>query len=56
MCLIGKDSKGNWIVQGPKGKYGGLSANRFAASQFAMFEAGTPHAAVMVPVNMAQGR
>ena len=48
MCLIGKDSRGNWVVQGPEGKYGGLSVNRAEALKFAMFENGYAHAAVMV--------
>lgn len=59
-CLIGRNSKGNWVVQGPHGKYGGLFVDRVAALKFAMFEGGTPHAAVMVPgtleLNMTQGR
>jgi hypothetical protein len=49
MCMIGRDSKGNWVVQGPQGKYGGLFVNRVAALKFAMFENGAPHPAVMVP-------
>jgi hypothetical protein len=60
MCMIGKNSKGNWVVQGSQGKYGGLFVNRAAALKFAMFENGTPHAAVMVPgileLNITQGR
>jgi hypothetical protein len=60
MCKIGKDSKGNWVVQGPQGRYGGLFVNRTAALKFAMFEDGQPHAAVMVPgvleLNMTQRR
>jgi hypothetical protein len=60
MCLIGRNSDCNWVVQGPQGKFGGLFAERVAALKFAMFEGGTPHAAVMVPgtleLNMAQGR
>lgn len=59
MCRIGKDGRGNWVVQGPQGKYGGLFVNRAAALKFAMFEGGEPHAAVMVPgileLNMTQG-
>jgi len=59
MCMVGRDSKGNWVVQGPHGKYGGLFLNRVAALKFAMFENGAPHAAVMVPdileINMTQG-
>jgi hypothetical protein len=49
MCMIGRDSKGRWVVQGPQGKFGGLFVDRVAALKFAMFEGGTPHAAVMVP-------
>jgi len=60
MCLICKDGKGNWVVQGPQGRYGGFFASRVAALKFAMFEGGTPHPAVMVPgileLNMTQGR
>ena len=60
MCRIGKDSRGNWVVQGPQGKYGGLFVDRVAALKFAMFEGGTPHAAVMVPgileLNITQER
>ena len=60
MCMIGRNSKGNWVVQGPQAKYVGLFLNRVAALKFAMFENGTPHAAVMVPgileLNMMQGR
>jgi hypothetical protein len=59
MCMIGKDRKGNWVVQGSRGTYGGLFISRAAALKFAMFENGTPHAAVMVPgileLNMTQG-
>ena len=60
MCLIGKDSGGNWVAQESQGKYGGLFASRVAALKFAMFEGGTPHAVVMVPgifeLNMRQER
>jgi hypothetical protein len=59
MCLIGKDSKGNWVVQEPQGKYGGLFVNRAEALKFAIFENGHPQAAVMVPdtleLHMMQG-
>ena len=59
MCLIGKDSKGNWVVQEPQGKYGGLFVNRAEALKFAIFENGHPQAAVMVPdtleLHMTQG-
>jgi hypothetical protein len=60
LCLIGKDSKGHWVVQGPQGRYGGLFVDRARALRFAMFENGTPRTAVMVPgtleLNVAQGR
>jgi hypothetical protein len=60
MCKIGKDGRGNWVVQGPQGKFGGLFVDRAAALKFAMFKNGHPHAAVMVPgileLNMTQGR
>jgi hypothetical protein len=59
MCMIGRDSKGNWVVRGPHGKYGGLFTDRAAALKFAMFGDGHPHAAVMVPypleLNMTAG-
>jgi hypothetical protein len=58
LCKIGKDSVGNWVVQGPKGTYGGLFISRAEALRFAMFENGNPHAIVMVPgafeLNMTQ--
>ena len=25
LCKIGKDSEGNWVVQGPHGRYGDFS-------------------------------
>jgi hypothetical protein len=60
LCMIGKDGKGSWVVQGPHGTYGGLFVSRAKALQFAMFDNGTPHAAVMVPgtleLNVTQGR
>ena len=57
MCMVGRNSRGHWVVQGSN--YGGLFVSRAQALKFAMFENGTPHAAVMVPgileLNMAQG-
>ncbi|MEW6454541.1 MAG: hypothetical protein AB1490_28140 [Pseudomonadota bacterium] len=48
-CLIGKDSRGRWVVQGPHNRYGGFFVSRAAAFRFAMFEYGTkPQAVVMV--------
>lgn len=49
LCMIGRDSGGNWVVQGPQGRYGGLFTKRTEALRFAMFENNSPHAVVMVP-------
>jgi hypothetical protein len=58
LCMVGKDSRGNWVVQGPQGQYGRLFFSRAEALRFAMFENGSPHAVVMVPgtfeLNMMQ--
>ncbi|MGB9043917.1 MAG: hypothetical protein WCC81_15760 [Pseudolabrys sp.] len=48
--LIGKDSRGNWVVQDDRGLCGGLFVNRTEALKFAMFENGNhPQAVIMVP-------
>ena len=48
--LIGKDSRGNWVVQDDRGLCGGLFVDRTQALRFAMFENGhQPQAVVMVP-------
>jgi len=48
--LIGKDSRGNWVVQDERGLCGGLFVDRTQALRFAMFENGNkPQAFVMVP-------
>jgi len=48
--LIGKDSRGNWVVQDQQGICGGLFVDRAEALRFAMFENGNrPQAVVMVP-------
>ena len=48
--LIGKDSRGNWVVQDERGLCGGLFVNRTEALKFAMFENGNhPQAVIMVP-------
>ncbi|MGB2657619.1 MAG: hypothetical protein WBC84_05240 [Pseudolabrys sp.] len=48
--LIGKDSRGNWVVQDERGLCGGLFVDRTEALKFAMFENGNqPQAVVMVP-------
>jgi hypothetical protein len=50
LFLIGKDSRGNWVVQDQRGTCGGLFVNRAEALRFAMFESGNrPQAVVMVP-------
>jgi hypothetical protein len=47
---IGRDSRGNWVVQDQQGLCGGLFANRVDALKFAMFENGNcPQAVIMVP-------
>jgi hypothetical protein len=48
--LVGKNSRGHWVVQDKQHLYGGLFVNRTAALRFAMFESGNrPQAVIMVP-------
>jgi hypothetical protein len=48
--MIGKDSRGNWVVQDQQAICGGLFVNRTEALKFAMFENGNrPQAVIMVP-------
>ena len=50
LFLIGKNSRGNWVVQNNRGGCGGLFVNRTEALKFAMFENGNrPQAVIMVP-------
>ena len=50
LFLIGKNSRGNWVVQDNRGSCGGLFVNRTEALKFAMFENGNrPQAVIMVP-------
>ena len=50
LFLIGKDSRGNGVVQDNQGSCGGLFVNRAEALKFAMFENGNrPQAVIMVP-------
>lgn len=50
LFLIGRDKRGNWVVQDQCGLYGGLFISRSEALKFAMFESGNkPQAVVMVP-------
>jgi hypothetical protein len=47
---IGRDSRGNWVVQDDQGVCGGLFIDRTQALRFAMLENGNgPQAVVMVP-------
>jgi len=49
LFFIGKDSRGNWIVQDQSGRCGGLFISRKEALKFALFENGNrPQAVVMV--------
>jgi hypothetical protein len=50
LFFIGKNSRGNWVVQDQAGARGGLFVDRAEALRFAMFENGhKPQAVVMVP-------
>jgi hypothetical protein len=50
LFLIGKDSRGNWVVQDQRGLRGGLFVNRAAALKFALFENGDrPELVITVP-------
>ena len=40
IVFIGKNSRGNWIVQQQNGIYGGLFVNRAQAFKYALFENG----------------
>src|SRR5215813_10179665 len=47
---IGRNSRGNWVVQDQSGLKGGLFVDRAEALRFALFENGRrPQAVVMVP-------
>jgi hypothetical protein len=47
---IGRNSRGNWVVQDQTGLCGGLFVDRAEAVKFAMFENGNrPQAVIMVP-------
>jgi hypothetical protein len=48
--FIGKDSRGNWVVQDERHLHGGLFVDRAEAMRFALFENGhQPRAVIMVP-------
>ena len=47
---VGKNSRGNWVVQDQSGLCGGLFVGRVEAVKFAMFENGNrPQAVIVVP-------
>src|SRR5262249_22239146 len=47
---VGRNSRGNWVVQDQSGLCGGLFVDRAEAVKFAMFENGNrPQAVIMVP-------
>jgi hypothetical protein len=49
-CQIGRNSRGNWVVQDDQGLCGGLFVDRNQALRFAMLENGSrPQAVIMVP-------
>lgn len=50
LFLIGKNSRGQWVVRDQRGMCGGLFVGRAEALKFAMFENGhRPNAVIMVP-------
>jgi len=47
---VGRNGRGNWVVQDQSGLCGGMFVNRTEAVKFAMFENGNrPQAVIMVP-------
>ena len=50
LFLIGKNSRGQWVVQSQHGRVGGLFVSRAAALKFALFENGNrPELVVTIP-------
>jgi hypothetical protein len=50
LFLLGKNSRGNWVVQDSRGLCGGLFRGRAEALRYALFENGNrPQAVIMVP-------
>ena len=50
LFLVGRNSRGNWVVQDQNGLRGGLFVDRAEALKFAMFDNGKrPQAVIMVP-------
>jgi hypothetical protein len=50
LYLIGRNSRGNWVVRDPDGRHDSVFANRVQALKYAMSgNDGRPRAVVMVP-------
>ena len=50
LFLVGRNNRGNWVVQDQSGLCGGLFVDRAEALKFARFENGNrPQAVIMVP-------
>ena len=50
LLRVGRNSRGNWVVQDQTGLCGGMFVSRAEAVKFAMFENGNrPQAVIMVP-------
>ena len=50
LFMIGRDSRGHWVVQDQFGLHGGLFVSRTQALKYALFENGNqPQAVIMVP-------
>jgi hypothetical protein len=50
LYLVGKNSRGQWVVREQNGLCGGLFVNRAEAVKYAMYETGRrPQAVIMVP-------
>ena len=50
LFLIGKNRRGNWVVQDQRGSRGGLFVSHAAALRYALFENGNkPHLVVSMP-------
>jgi hypothetical protein len=48
--LLGRDSRGHWVVQDEQHLHGGIFLDRAEALKFAMFESGgQPRAVILVP-------
>jgi hypothetical protein len=61
LFCIGRNGRGQWVVQDQQGLCGGLFVDRTQALKFAMFENGNrPQAVIMVPgvleLDMSQAR